>query len=110
MGGRSGIDSPRGMDSQPDIARIRFHFVGRVQNRGFRYACVQCARKSGVTGWVRNERDRSVTAEVQGTAAARSAWLRRLEDIVYGFGDQWSVGSAIELPIIADEDRFGVTY
>ncbi|MBQ6395081.1 MAG: acylphosphatase [Atopobiaceae bacterium] len=94
----------------PGISRIRYHFVGRVQNRGFRYACIQCARRTGVTGWVRNERDGSVIAEVQGPVSARSAWLHRLEGIVHGFGDQWSIGSAMECPVIPDEERFTVAY
>jgi acylphosphatase len=53
---------------------------GRVQGVGYRYAMVDAAMASGVTGWVRNRRDGSVEALVQGEPAAIEsiiAWCRR---------------------------------
>ena len=53
---------------------------GRVQGVGFRYAMVAAAQARGVTGWVRNRRDGSVEALVQGDAEAVEsviAWCRR---------------------------------
>lgn len=97
-------------DRPSDIQRTRYHFVGLVQNRGFRYACVQCALKTQVTGWVRNERDRSVTAEVQGTEFACAAWLHRLQGLVYGYGDQWSIGSSKRLSVRRGEEKFTVKF
>jgi acylphosphatase len=52
---------------------------GRVQGVGFRYALVDAAAALGVTGWVRNRRDGSVEALVQGEPAqveAIIAWCR----------------------------------
>ena len=43
---------------------IRFH--GRVQGVGFRYRAKYMAQSLGLTGWVRNEWDGSVSMEVQG--------------------------------------------
>jgi len=58
--------------------RIVVH--GRVQGVGFRYATVEAARDAGVRGWVRNRRDGTVEAWLQGPddAVARTiAWARR---------------------------------
>ena len=49
-----------------DPVRIRFRFVGTVQAVGFRWTTTNLAKQSGATGWVRNEEDGSVTAEIQG--------------------------------------------
>ena len=54
--------------------------AGRVQGVGYRYALRAEAVAHGVTGWVRNRRDGSVEAVVQGTAEAIEAviaWARR---------------------------------
>ncbi len=50
------------------MGEIRKHitFHGRVQGVGFRYTAKYLARSLGVTGWVKNEWDGTVTMEVQG--------------------------------------------
>ncbi|MCR4781200.1 MAG: acylphosphatase [Lachnospiraceae bacterium] len=49
-----------------DIVRKRIRFSGRVQGVGFRYRSTMLATEIGLTGWVKNEYDGSVTMEVQG--------------------------------------------
>lgn len=90
------------------VTRTHYHFVGEVQNRGFRYACFVCSRKAGVTGWVRNERNGTVTAEVQGTPSQQRAWLVRLSRLVDGYGDGWSVGQTCEMDVLPGEEAFSV--
>ena len=58
----------------------QLHITGRVQGVGFRYALQREALAQGLTGWVRNRRDGSVEAVLQGEAAAVEAvcvWARR---------------------------------
>lgn len=47
---------------------VRRHYSihGRVQGVGFRYRAQYAAKNLGLTGWVENEFDGSVTLEVQG--------------------------------------------
>ncbi len=54
--------------------------LGRVQGVGFRMHMQREAQRHGVTGWVRNRRDGSVEAIVQGAREAVDAlieWARR---------------------------------
>lgn len=90
------------------MERVRYRFLGHVQHRGFRYACVVSAERAGAVGWVRNEVDGTVTAEVEGTPEAQLAFVRRLSTIVPGFGNDWTVASETRLEELGHEPRFSV--
>ena len=49
------------------MIRQRIKFYGWVQGVGFRYRARHAAGLYGVTGWVRNDPDDTVTMEIQGT-------------------------------------------
>ena len=55
--------------------RRRISFYGLVQGVGFRWQAQRAADIAGVTGWVRNEYDGSVTMEIQGIP-------RKLDEVV----------------------------
>lgn len=62
------------------MATRRLVVTGKVQGVGYRDALQAAARARGVTGWVRNRRDGSVEAILQGTPQAIEAvivWARR---------------------------------
>ncbi|TFZ06173.1 acylphosphatase [Ramlibacter henchirensis] len=71
------------MESEREGGAIECRLVrvrGRVQGVGYRYACIQQARVLGLTGWVRNRKDYSVEAMLQGTPeqlASMCAWMER---------------------------------
>lgn len=46
--------------------RRKYIFHGRVQGVGFRYTAKYLAQSLGLTGWVKNEWDDTVSMEVQG--------------------------------------------
>jgi len=59
--------------------RVQYSFTGYVQGVGFRYTASRAASMLGLTGWVRNEYDGSVTMEVQGEEAALRAVVELIE-------------------------------
>ena len=58
-----------------NIVRRYIRFYGQVQAVGFRWRATQAAKAYGVSGWVRNEYDDSVSMEIQGTR-------RQIDDVI----------------------------
>ena len=60
--------------------RIRkiMRFYGYVQGVGFRWRAIQAARAAGVTGWVRNRYDGSVSMEIQGSEEQINAVIQMI--------------------------------
>ncbi len=50
------------------MRRVRVVVRGRVQGVGYRYGMLRRATALGAAGWVRNRRDGTVEAEMEGTA------------------------------------------
>ena len=59
--------------------RRRWRFTGTVQGVGFRYYARAAAQHLGLTGWVANNWDGSVTLEAQGERAALDALVPMIE-------------------------------
>lgn len=68
------------MTEPPDRRTLHLKIAGRVQGVGYRESLRAEALRFGVTGWVRNRRDGSVEAVLQGPCDAVEgviAWARR---------------------------------
>ena len=77
----------------PKIRR-RYHFVGSVQGVGFRWTTTNLASSVGATGWVMNEYDGSVTAEIQCIREQVDAVIEGLDR--YYNGRRWMGGFRID--------------
>ena len=85
------------------IIRRRFSFSGAVQGVGFRWRARHAAESCGAAGWVRNERDGSVTMELQGSEETIERVLDAIERGAYIHIDGMDVHS---LPVVTDERGF----
>lgn len=94
------------------MIRKRFVFNGRVQGVGFRYLTRRAADLIGVTGWVRNERDGSVTLEIQGTEEQVDGVMLALKHMIIKRGRYVRIESIDEeeVPIVADETGFKTRF
>lgn len=89
------------------MIRKRITFYGRVQGVGFRYHAQHAADALGLTGWVCNEYDGSVTMEIQGNEAMIDRIIQMLYNNIYI--NIHSMDSKT-LPIIENERTFCVRY
>ena len=62
------------------MSEVRKHMIfhGRVQGVGFRYTAKYLARSMNLTGWVKNEYDGSVQAQLQGKPEELDQIIQRL--------------------------------
>lgn len=92
--------------SGPPVRR-RYRFSGLVQGVGFRWEAKTLAGQLGLTGWVRNEYDGTVTVEAEGRAAELDGFLRAIRSVPrFDITDI----QMEELPPAGDEKTFGVRY
>lgn len=87
--------------------RIKAEFYGQVQGVGFRYSAMHLAEMLGLTGWVRNEYDGSVSVEIQGDSIAVEEWFSRIGQ--RRFIEVERIDRQ-ELELLPDEHCFGVRY
>ena len=60
------------------MIRKRARFAGRVQGVGFRFFCVDAARRHAVRGWVRNCPDGSVELEAEQSQSSVLSFLEHV--------------------------------
>lgn len=82
--------------------------VGRVQGVGFRFFVQSNAKAMGVTGWVKNMSDGSVTMELQGEAPVVERLIAKIQR-----GNDWIKVNEFELsdlPVVKGENKFAIRY
>ena len=87
------------------MERRRIRFSGHVQGVGFRMTAARVAARYPVTGWVRNEPDRTVLMEIQGNPEEIGRCLAELRNIMR---ENVSDESTQTLPIDAGERGFTI--
>ncbi len=89
--------------------KIRRHYVfhGGVQGVGFRWRALQAAKLYGLTGWVRNDWEGTVTLELQGEAALLDKTVLLLQNSRYICIDRIETQ---ELPLDPEERSFRTDY
>lgn len=96
------------MPDSSDYVRIQYTVYGEVQAVGFRYTASMVARSLGLTGFVRNEYDGSVTLTVQGLESRVAMVIPSIEK-----SSRWIVIDRVEkksLPVDVHETTFEVKY
>jgi len=76
--------------------------TGRVQGVGFRWFVMDRAQEAGVCGWVRNERDGSVEAVVQGPPPVVETVIEAVRRGPMGARVDAVVVSTPESPVVYD--------
>ncbi|WOC33222.1 MULTISPECIES: acylphosphatase [Caproicibacterium] len=88
--------------------RYAIEAAGLVQGVGFRYYVSQSAAKLGLTGWVKNEWDGSVTVQAQGSARTLKRFLQDIQS-----GNRWAQVDRLEyrsIPERANERTFEILH
>ena len=89
--------------------RLALTFCGTVQGVGFRWTSSRIASGLGLTGWVRNEYDGSVTCVLQGTDAQIGAFFSQLADMMHRYA-RYAIDSREDEGVVAGERDFRVRY
>ena len=81
---------------------------GRVQGVGFRFFVQSNAKAMGLTGWVKNMSDGSVTMELQGEPQTIDRLIAKIKR-----GNDWIKVTNFEssdLPVVEGENTFAIRY
>ena len=81
---------------------------GKVQGVGFRYFVRQEARALGITGWVMNLKDGTVTMEAQSSPQILEQLIEKLKK-GNGFSKVVQLKS-YDLKVVEGENKFGIKY
>ncbi|QOY61019.1 acylphosphatase [Thermophilibacter immobilis] len=93
-----------------DTRRLHLRFVGQVQGVGFRWTASAVARRLALTGWIRNEEDGSVTAEIQGSGEHVGAFFSQMVEEYRRYPISYAIDEREDRAPVASEREFEVRY
>lgn len=100
--------SPRA--ARDKLRRVALRFEGQVQGVGFRWTAQNVARTAGLTGWVRNEWDGSVSMELQGTDEQISQFFGQFNNSYRRFPIRYTIADKQDITPQPDETDFTVRF
>lgn len=99
-----------GMPSAFDDRRLALHFEGEVQGVGFRWTARRVATELGMTGWVRNEPDGSVSMELQGTTAQIGTFFTLFDRAYQRYPLRYVIDEREDIEPVKGESAFHVRF
>ena len=106
--GQSPASGPRSQAN--GVRRLHLVFTGEVQGVGFRWTAQRVAQQLRMTGWVRNEYDRSVTMELQGTDTQISEFFGRFNRAYASYPIDYVIEEKREVAVVESEQDFHVRF
>lgn len=102
-GAQEGPAAPR-----DDLVRLHLRYVGQVQGVGFRWTARENARALGLTGWVRNMDDGSVTMELQGPYGSVQRFFSQMLASYRRYPIRYTIDERDEMAPVPGEEEFVV--
>lgn len=102
--------SPQTAPDANAIRRLAIRFVGQVQGVGFRWTSRKVAEELGLTGWVRNEPDGSVSMELQGPDDMIAAYFTLFDAQYKRWPIRYVIDDKEDIASVAGEDGFRVRF
>lgn len=92
------------------MRRLHIRFAGQCQGVGFRWTSKRIADELGLTGWVRNEWDGSVTMELQGTDDRIARFFTDFNKQYQRYRIDYVIDEKDDIPLRDDEGDFQVVF
>ncbi len=100
----------RNNDTGNGVRRLAVRFEGEVQGVGFRWTTRHLANDLGLTGWVRNEWDGSVSMELEGTDEQIALFFGRLNNAWGRYPINFVISEKEEIEPHQNESIFRVRF
>lgn len=104
-------DAQRSAAADPmAVRRLRMRFVGEVQGVGFRWTARRVATNLGLSGWVRNEPDGSVSMELQGPSTHLAQYFTLFDRSYANYPLRYVIEEKDDIAPLEGESTFHVRF